>query len=96
MKKHKILLVCGTGIATSTVAAQKIQEALNEKGIRVELEQCKALEIKSKVDSFKPSVIISTTNIIGDFGVPVIKGTPFLTGIGVEQVINQIISELKK
>jgi galactitol-specific phosphotransferase system IIB component len=37
MKGQKVILVvCGTGIATSTVAAQEIQERLAERGIHVE------------------------------------------------------------
>ncbi|MFB8734167.1 hypothetical protein ACEQPO_10080 [Bacillus sp. SL00103] len=38
----KILVSCGTAVATSTVVAKKVEETLKEKGYDVVVEQCKA------------------------------------------------------
>ena len=44
-----ILVACGTGIATSTVAAKKCEGICKEAGIQVKTVQCKAAETASKV-----------------------------------------------
>jgi len=89
----KILVACGTAIATSTVVAKGIEEALKERGIAVTIRQCKAAEVKSLVSD--ADLIVTTTPVPNDLGVPVIQTLAFLTGIGKEEVIEQIIEALK-
>lgn len=89
----RILVACGTAIATSTVVAKGIEEALKERGIPITTRQCKASEVRSLVDS--ADLIVTTTPVPTDLGVPVIQTLAFLTGIGKEEVIEQIIEALK-
>ena len=42
----RILVACGTAIATSTVVAKGIEEALKARGISVITRQCKATEVR--------------------------------------------------
>lgn len=90
----RILVACGTAIATSTVVAKGIEEALKERGIQVLTRQCKASEVKSLADD--ADLIVTTTPVPSDLGVPVIQTLAFLTGIGKEEVIEQIIEEIQK
>lgn len=95
MPKPKVILVaCGTAIATSTVAAVSIQEALRDRGINnVTTRQCKTSEVQSHLDGV--DLIVSTNAISGNFGIPVIQTLAFLTGIGKDAVIEKIIQALK-
>lgn len=93
MSKTKTILVsCGTAIATSTVVAKAIEEALAKRGINVVTRQCKAAEIQSKLSGI--DLIVSTTPVPTDLGVPVIQTLAFLTGMGKEDVIEQIVKAL--
>ncbi len=94
MKRVKILVVCGTGIATSTVVAKNIEEKLAAKDFKVETRQCKATEIKNNLDGV--DLIVTTTKLSGDFGVPVIRSLAFLTGIGEEEAIEEIAKKLEE
>ncbi|HEC24307.1 MAG TPA: PTS galactitol transporter subunit IIB [Chloroflexi bacterium] len=95
MSKEKVVLVaCGTAIATSTVVAKAIEEACKEAGIPVRTRQCKAAEVPTLAK--EADLIVTTTPVAQDLGVPVIQGLAFLTGIGKDQVLQQIIEELKK
>lgn len=87
-----ILVACGTAVATSTVVAVGIQEILKEKGLSVQTRQCKASEIRTKLDGV--DLVVATTPVPKDLGIPVIQTLAFLTGIGKEDVIDQIIAEL--
>lgn len=88
-----VLVACGTAVATSTVVAKSIEDAAKEAGIKIHTKQCKVSEIGVHADS--ADLIVSTTQVSQDFGVPVINGLPFLTGIGKDQTLEQIISALK-
>jgi PTS system galactitol-specific IIB component len=90
----RILVACGTAIATSTVVAKGIEEILMERGIQVITRQCKGSEVRSLAGD--ADLIVTTTPVPSDLGVPVIQTLAFLTGIGKEEVIEQIISELQK
>lgn len=88
-----ILVACGNGVATSTVAGIKIKEACEKAGIQVSITQCKLMEVESKADNF--DLVVTTGMFDGNVNVPVIRGIAFLTGMGVDQTIQQILDALK-
>lgn len=94
MAKKKILVSCGTAIATSTVVLRKIEEILEERGFtNVSFDQCKASEVGQKIDGVD---LIVTTTPVSDVGdIPVIQTLSFLTGIGIDADMDKIISYIK-
>ena len=90
--RKTILVACGTAVATSTVVAKSIEEILRDRGIDVVTRQCKASEVASMLSGV--SLVVTTTPLQGDLGVPIIQTLAFLTGIGKEAVIEQIIQAL--
>jgi PTS system galactitol-specific IIB component len=90
--KKRILVACGTAIATSTVVARKIEEELAKRGIEVVTSQCKATEVPSKVAG--NDLVVTTTQVSDTGDVPVIYTVSFLTGVGIEQDIEKIIGYL--
>ena len=89
----RVLVSCGTAIATSTVVAKGIEEAMAERGIKVITRQCRAAEIRPLASD--SDLIVTTTPLPEDLGVPVIQTLAFLTGIGKEEVLDQIEEILK-
>ena len=91
----KILLACGTGIVTSTAVSQKLQKALDERGWegKYKVTQCKIAEAPSK--SNDADVCVATTQVSGDMQCPVVMGIAFLTGRGIEPVMEEIIRHLE-
>jgi PTS system galactitol-specific IIB component len=90
-----VIVSCGTAIATSTVVAKAIEDACKKNGIAVNVKQCKAAEISTYVQQ-GADLIVTTTPLRSDPGIPVIKGLPFLTGIGIDATMKQILDVLKK
>ena len=92
----RILLVCGSGICTSTAVNQKVTKALEEKGFKgqFQITQGTASEVAEKSKLF--DLVISTTVLGGECHCPLVIGTPFLVGRGTEPVLNQIIEVLQK
>jgi galactitol PTS system EIIB component len=89
----RVLIVCGTGIATSTLVADKVKRHLDEVGIPSSIEQTKVTELHRGAEGY--DLIVATTQIRGDIGVPVVAGLPFLTGIGVEDALTEIERALR-
>ncbi len=90
--KKKILVACGTAIATSTVVARKIEEELGKRGIAIETTQCKAAEVPARVHGH--DLVVTTTFVSGTGEVPVIHSVSFLTGVGLERDIEKIVEYL--
>lgn len=91
-KIYKIVVACGTAIATSTHVAIKIKELLQERGLKVHTIQCRVTEVTSLAPD--ADLIVATAQVPFDIDVPVVDGIPFLTGIGIEEVIDNIVSVL--
>ncbi len=89
----RILVACGTAIATSTVVAIAIEEAMKARGIPVITRQCKATEVRGLASGY--DLIVTTTPVPKDLNVPVIQTLAFLTGVGKEAVIEQIANALE-
>ncbi len=94
MANKKILVACGTAVATSTVVAKKIEERLKKEGLSVTVNQCKASEVPRMAAGH--SLIVTTTWVGDTGGVPVLKTVSFLTGVGIEKDMETILSILKK
>jgi len=89
----KILVACGTAIATSTVVAKKLEERLAALGIEVKIDQCKASEVGARASSY--DLVVSTTEVDDAQGKPLIRTLSFLTGVGIEADVQKIASLLR-
>jgi len=89
----KILVICGTGIATSTVVGTKIREYLaKQPGMpAVTIQQGKVMDIIRGTDA---DVIVATTQIPASIKVPVVNAVPLLTGVGTQAVFEQLVKAL--
>lgn len=88
----QVLVACGTGVATSTVITIKIKDALVAAGISANVTQCKV----SEIDGTRTDIdLIITTTAYSHPTIPVIRSLSFLTGIGVEKDLENIVNTLK-
>lgn len=89
---YKIIVACGTAIATSTLVSIKVKELLAERGLKVYTNQCRVIEVPSLAPG--ADLIIATAQVPFDIDIPVVDGIP-LTGIGIKEVIDHIESLLR-
>ncbi|MQW23466.1 MULTISPECIES: PTS sugar transporter subunit IIB [unclassified Lactococcus] len=90
----KILVMCGTGVATSTVVMSKLKNWLSEKNLsdKVRLYQSKISDEMNKIDDY--DIVISTTVVPDSIKDKVIMGLPLLTGIGIDAMFNTIETQI--
>ncbi|MGR1082551.1 PTS sugar transporter subunit IIB [Olegusella massiliensis] len=93
MSKKKVLFVCATGIATSTVAEEKVIEYCKEQGIDFDFDQRNVASVPQIADDF--DLIIATTNVPYELDTPVISALPLLTGFGIQETLEKIAEALR-
>ena len=62
-------------------------------GIDIDICQVRISEIESNLSG--ASLIVTTSKVKRDYGVPLITGMPFISGIGVEKTEKAILDVLK-
>lgn len=87
-----LLIMCGAGHATSTIAVSKVTKWLSDEKLtdQVKIYQSKIADELNKIDSY--DVVVSTTIVPESIKAKVINGLPLLTGDG----LNEFFVELKK
>lgn len=89
----KVVVACGSGVATSQTVASKVNRMLKEEKIDAEVE---AVDLKSVDRHLKDAAAYIT--IIRDkkgYDVPVIDGIAFLTGVGQKQQFDKLVEAIK-
>ena len=89
-----ILVACGNGVATSTMVALKIKEALQKEKLNVNVTQCILMEIPSKAADY--DLIVTTGRYNQEVSTPIIGGMPLLTGIGADEKLKEIVEFVKE
>jgi PTS system galactitol-specific IIB component len=88
----RVLVICGTGVATSTVVAEKVREHCASHGIAATVSQGKVMDVLGGAGDV--DLIVATTQIPDKVTVPVVSGLPFLTGIGMDGALAAITDHL--
>lgn len=91
MVKKRVIVICGTGVATSTLVLHKVR--LREKGIDAHVQQGKISDLLTSGGDF--DLIISTTAVPPSVNQEkVVNAVPILTGAGKERVFEEIEAKL--
>lgn len=95
MNKQKVILVaCGTGIATSTVACKKVEDLIKANNIDARIIQCKISEVPGYEDG--ADLLVTTTIASRAYKIPVINAINYLTNINPQKVDQGILDVLKE
>lgn len=93
-KELTVLVACGSGVATSTVAQEAVKKICKEAGIPVKIVKSTMTEIPSKQDDV--DVIMVTTNYRRPVTKPLIKVFGLISGIGEDEIKEEITNTLRE
>ncbi|WP_373899321.1 PTS sugar transporter subunit IIB [Haloimpatiens sp. FM7315] len=85
----KIIVACGSGVATSQSVASKIQNMCEDEGLSVDVEAVDIKSLDSIIDQCDIYVSIVPTEGL-DIKVPIINGIPFLTSLGLDEEFQKL------
>lgn len=94
MAKKKVITLCGSGVASSTMCAQKIKAACEENGIDVDVKPMAFRDLQGQM--MDVDLIVTITPGLKYKDVPVVDGVPFLTGIGQKTAMEKVLNILKE
>lgn len=90
----RLMVSCGSGIATSTHVASMVKEYMDERHIPVSIETCSVQDLANRASGC--DMVLSTTQVAFDPGVPVFSGLPLLIGVGEEEVMEEMAAKMKE
>jgi len=94
-----IVVACGAGINTSTIAEDLIRERVVKEGLTdVEVKRILMADIDGYIARPDLVMVVSMMKIFRTFDVPIFQGMPFLIGTKEEKtaLLDKIIASLKK
>ena len=94
-----IVVACGAGINTSTIAEDSISERIAQMGMAdVEVKRILMADIEGYLSRTDLVLIVSMMKIVRTFDVPVIQGMPFLIGTKEEKnaLLDKIVGIVKQ
>lgn len=92
----KILVVCGSGIATSTIAMSKVKEWLKKERLENHVTLFQSSIQGTIADLDKYDVVISTTVVPDNVKDQVVDGVGLITGIGVDALFSEVKEKLDR
>ena len=90
----KLLIMCGAGHATSTIAVSKVNKWLSDEKLtdQVKIYQSKIADELNKMDAY--DVVVSTTIVPDSIKTKVINGLPLLTGVNLTEFFVELKTRL--
>lgn len=91
-----ILVMCGSSIATSSLAAVKIEDEARRRKVKVSVKKGKVSDTDVLIQTMRPDIIVATAQIKPREDILVFSGVPLLTGIGQDKLYNDLFDAIAK
>lgn len=96
----KVLVVCGNGIASSSIMVASLQDYLKEQNVEAKIDKASLIDLSGSVGAERINgydLLVSSTKVENsEIKIPVIIGIGLLTGIGEDEVLEEIKDVLTK
>ena len=91
----RVLIACGSGVATSTMVAELLKNALSKRGVQADVKVCDFKSLGSIASTADLLVSIAPYEKT-DYKIPMVSGIPLLIGVGSEATVDEIVAILSK
>ena len=90
----KVLVACGSGVATSTVAQEAVKEIAHKAGIPIEVHKSTITEVP--VRQQEVDVVLTTANYRNPLDKPYLSVFPLISGVNRQKCEQNLIDLLKQ
>ena len=80
----KIIVACGSGVATSTLIASKVDDILKKNNLKAQVIQCSLNEVDGLLKD-ATLIVTSMGRLKVEGNVPIVVALPYITGVGAEE-----------
>ena len=89
----KIVVACGSGVATSATVAYKVKKLLAADGIEADVEAVAVADLDEALKDADAYVAVVRPD--GEFDVPVFNGVAFLTGMNQDEELKRLADAVR-
>lgn len=93
--KMKIVIACGSGVATSTVIAERVSELVKNNGFQARIVQCSMNEVDTQAQD-ATLIVTSLGKLKVSANVPIVVAFSYITGLGGEATDEKILEILRE
>ncbi len=90
----KILVICGSGVATSMHVAYKMREYFQKEKLPVTVDGAGINELAGRMHAY--DIIVSNAAVHQKTDKPVFSAIPLLTGIGEKELMEKLIAKIRE
>lgn len=90
----KVMVACGSGVATSTIAQEEVKKIDQEAGVQVKILKGTIAEVPTKQADV--DLVLTTANYRKPLGKPYMSVFGLVSGVGADKVRKELAALLKK
>ena len=94
MYKVRIIVICGSGVATSMHAAYKLLEYFEKEKVPVVIDGGGNNELAGRIVAY--DIVVSNSQVTVKTDKPVFSAIPLLTGVGEKELMAQVLKAAKE
>lgn len=91
-----ILVMCGSSVATSNLAAVKLENEAKRRKVKVIVNRGKIADVNTLIERQHPDLIVATAQIKPRDDVKVFSGVPLISTIGQDELYDGIFSYIEE
>lgn len=88
----RVIVACGSGVATSQAVASKLERMLREADVEADVEAVDIKSLNHYIDG--ADAYVSIVNSDEEYDIPTFSGIPFLTGVGLDREFDRLVALL--
>ena len=89
-----ILVMCGSSIATTNLAAVKLEEEAKRRKVKVITKKGKIADMDSLIASMRPDLIVATAQTNSKREIKIFSGVPLISTIGQDELYDEIFAHI--
>jgi len=90
-----ILVMCGSSIATSNLAAVKLENEANRRKVKIVTKKGKIADMNTLISTMKPDLIVATAQTGARDDIKVFSGVPLISTVGQEKLYDDIFAYIE-
>ena len=91
-----ILIMCGSSVATTNLAAVKLENEAKRRKIKIVTKKGKIADFDMLVNMHKPDLVVATSQTHDRDNVKVYSGVPLVTTMGQEELYDEIFTYIQE
>ncbi len=91
-----ILVMCGSSVATTNLAAVKLENEAKRRKIKIVTKKGKIADFDMLVNMHKPDLVVATSQTHDRDNIKVYSGVPLVTTMGQEELYDEIFAYIQE